>query len=215
MSDYDADAALPATKPTCVADLDRLVHAQVHNRGTAHMPDPRSDEPRPLCGRLSASQGTTWQDKSSTAFTGDPDVWLSLCTFCLIAYEARSMTADEPRVSDRDGTRVVIDATGDELVCRRKTSSARDKYHRIDCDRLAQNGTIHPACRVRGVNDTNWEPITRATIDRTWDGCQYQQCYSHDDDHDQQATDNSLQATLAEMSVAEFDAAVAAHNGDE
>jgi hypothetical protein len=32
---------------------------------------------------------------------------------------------------------------------------------------------------------------------------------------DQQATDNSLQATLAEMSVEEFDAAAAAHNGDE
>jgi hypothetical protein len=127
------------------------------------------------------------------------------------------MTADEPHVTEREGTRVVVDACGDELVCRRKTPHAHGTYHRIDCDRLAQDGTVHPVCRVTGVNDDNWEPVKRTIIDRTWEGCTYQQCYcpDHEDETAQQATGGQLRATLTKMSVAEFDAAVAAQRGGE
>jgi hypothetical protein len=127
------------------------------------------------------------------------------------------MIDGEPHVSKREGTRVVVDAIGDELVCRRKTPHAHGTYHRIDCDRLAQDLTVHPVCRVTGVNDTNWEPIKRATIDRTWEGCTYQQCYSPDDDHEtaQQTTGGQLRSTLTDMTVEEFDAAVAAQRGEE
>jgi hypothetical protein len=127
------------------------------------------------------------------------------------------MIDGEPRVSERDGTRVVVDASGDEVVCRRKTPHAHGTYHRIDGDRLTQDDTIHPACRVTGVNDDNWDPVKRATIDRTWDGCGYQQCYGPDHDHEtaQQTTGGQLRTTLTDMTVEEFDRAVAAQKGGE
>ena len=120
------------------------------------------------------------------------------------------MIDGEPHVTERAGESIVVDATGDELVCRRKTPHAHGTYHRIDSDRLAQDGTIHPACRVTGVNDANWEPVKRPIIDRTWEGCTYQACYGTDEP--QQTTGPHLTTTLAEMSVAEFDRAVATHS---
>lgn len=124
----------------------------------------------------------------------------------------------DPRVIKRDGEAVVVDANGDELVCRRLSPHAHGTYHRIDCERYTREGTMRPACRVTGVNDTNWRPVRRATIDTSWEGCTYPQCYGDAERATaihQQSTGSQLRTTLAEMSVEEFEATVAAHEGGE
>lgn len=116
----------------------------------------------------------------------------------------------DPRVIERNGATVVVDATGAELVCRRLSPYAHGTYHRINCTRYERAGTVRPACRVTGVNDDNWRLVARTAIEDTWDGCTYQACYGADD-HRQQSTGSQLRTKLADMSVEEFDAAVAAH----
>lgn len=79
-----SENALPP-RPTCVADLETLVHARGHHRQTAHIPDPDSAGPVPFCGRPNRHHGATWEEKPPSAFSSDPDAWLSLCQHCLAA----------------------------------------------------------------------------------------------------------------------------------
>lgn len=121
----------------------------------------------------------------------------------------------DPRVIERNGATVVVDATGEELVCQRLSPYAHGTYHRINCTRYERAAILRPACRVTGVNDDNWRPVPRTSLDTTWEGCTYQACYETEDHHHQQSTGQQLRTKLDEMSVEEFDATVAAHNGGE
>jgi hypothetical protein len=128
------------------------------------------------------------------------------------------MIDSDLHVSESDGTPVVVDATGDEVVCRRLSPHSHGTYHRIDCERYEHDGTIHPVCHVTGATDTKWRPVRLAPIEEAWAGCDYKECYGEYDlaaENRQRATGSHLRTTLTEMSVEEFDATVAAHNGGE
>lgn len=128
------------------------------------------------------------------------------------------MIAGEPRVCERDGQKQVVDANGDELVCRRDTQhccGTGRRYHQIDVKRFVATGDVGPACGVTDHHtDVTWDLRLRADLDPVWSGCGYQDCYGDYDPrnpHPKRSGRTGLAARLEAMSVEEFDAAVAAH----
>ncbi|WP_248910546.1 hypothetical protein [Halocatena marina] len=119
------------------------------------------------------------------------------------------MIAGTPRILDRDGTRVLVDANGDKLVCRRLSPYAHGCYHRVDLERYACDKTVKPRCgHVTGHDDTHWVLRRHAVLAQTWDGCLYSGCYGNNEATATGETGPQLAAALADMSVTEFEAAV-------
>lgn len=88
------------------------------------------------------------------------------------------MITGEPHVATDDtGTRVLVDANGEELICRRRGRGTHGLFHRIDPDRYARDGTIRPACSCTGCDDDNWRSQRRGELNASWEGCEYRQCY--------------------------------------
>jgi hypothetical protein len=132
------------------------------------------------------------------------------------------MIDGKPRVSERDGLRIVVDANGDVVVCRgtsQHVGGTSRYYHRIDADHFETTGEIQAACgEVAHHHDADWTPRRKADLDGIWTGCSYHACFGDYDPGDttpKASGHDGLAATLTDMSVEEFDAAVAAHNGGE
>lgn len=87
---------------------------------------------------------------------------------------------DKPADTDDHGPeceRILVDANGEELVCRRRGRGTHGLFHRIDPDRYQCDGTIRPACQCTGCDDDNWRSQRRRDLNGSWDGCDYRQCY--------------------------------------
>lgn len=88
------------------------------------------------------------------------------------------MIAGEPRVSEDDtGERTLVDANGEELVCRRRGRGTHGLFHRIDPSLFERDGTIRPACSCTGCVDDNWRSQRRCELNASWEGCENRQCY--------------------------------------
>lgn len=121
------------------------------------------------------------------------------------------MIAGEPYLVDHEGDRVLVDANGDELVCRRQSPYTHGCYHRVDLDQFACNDVVKPRCiHVTGYDD-NWTLRRHAALNQTWDGCRYGRCYGDDETTVTENTGPQLAAALRDMSVTEFEAAVSNH----
>lgn len=119
------------------------------------------------------------------------------------------MISGEPHLVDREDEHMLVDANGDALVCRRQSPHAHGCYHRVDIIQFARDGSIKPRCEhVTGYEDDNWTLRRHAALAQTWDGCQYGRCYGDDEVTMTGDTGPQLAATLREMAVADFDAAV-------
>ncbi|MFC7193245.1 hypothetical protein ACFQL7_27950 [Halocatena marina] len=59
--------------------------------------------------------------------------------------------------------------------------------------------------------DEQWVLRRHAALARTWDGCQYEQCYGDNETTTTGKTGPQLAATLADMSITEFEAVVTDH----
>jgi hypothetical protein len=130
------------------------------------------------------------------------------------------MIDGELRVSERDGEPVVVDVTSAVTVCHQhaqhRGGTGRD-YHHIDTDHFVTTGEISPACGcVNPHQDVTWLPCRQRDLDGIWEGYSYQACFGDYDPCDPTSTasgHDGLTATLTDMTVEEFDAADAAHNG--
>ena len=125
------------------------------------------------------------------------------------------MIDGEPRVGERDGKPVIVDAAGDVVVCRcgsTHPSGNGRHYHHVDIDRFERTGTIKPACGdIASHRNVSWKPRHKADLDGIWDGCSYRACFGKYDPSDPKSKISGysgLAATLANMSVEEFGAAV-------
>lgn len=126
------------------------------------------------------------------------------------------MIAGTLRLSERDGTPLVVDENGDTVVCRGRSqrSGTGGKYHHIDAEHFATTGEIRVACsELAHYHDQEWVAKLKTELDSHWDGCSFTLCFGEYDPHDSTpkvSGHTGLAARLDTMSVAEFDAAVAA-----
>jgi hypothetical protein len=87
MATRHESVALPATKPTCVAELEMIVHASGKHRQKAHIPVRLGDNAEPLCVDANAYNGCAdWTAAPTVNYPG-PDQWWDLCERCLAAYD--------------------------------------------------------------------------------------------------------------------------------
>lgn len=119
------------------------------------------------------------------------------------------MIVGKPRVRDCDGQRHLVDANRDVLVCRQVSPYTHGCYHQVDCPHYDQTGEVRPRCHVISGQDEQWQLKRRVDLARTWDRCQYERCYG--DEGTTTDTGPQLAAALRDMSIAEFEAAVADH----
>lgn len=128
------------------------------------------------------------------------------------------MIRGEPHVIERDGNRVLVDENGDELVCRKKTGLQAGNsriYHRVDVDHYIDEDVVRPAdLHTSRRNEPIWILRRRKTISSNWDGCSYAECYGDYDPSEDDSSGDYLAASLRNMSVDEFDAAVQRGGGD-
>jgi hypothetical protein len=125
-------------------------------------------------------------------------------------------------VIERDGTPIVVDATGAVIVCRQDgqhRGGTTRNYHRIDTEQFAATGGISPACGyVNSSHAVTWVSRRKRDLDGIWGGCSFQECFGDYDRHDTTSKvsgHSGLAATLEAMSVEEFDATVAIHTRGE
>lgn len=124
------------------------------------------------------------------------------------------MIRGEPRVVRMDGELVVGDASGRELVTRLTKNSGERRYHRIDVEQFERDGDIKPSC------DHNAHPANaryrlrlRHDLDGIWSGCEFNECYGSYIHGMDTSKERQLATMLENMSVEEFDRAVAEARG--
>lgn len=87
------------------------------------------------------------------------------------------MIKGAPQVSERDGTRVLMDENGDEVVVRRRTPHRQCTFHQVDIERFAE-GEIRPACNAQGQRESgSWDLGRREDLDAIWDECERSGCW--------------------------------------
>lgn len=131
------------------------------------------------------------------------------------------MIRGEPQVIERDGQQILVDANGDELVCRKKTGLQAGNsriYHRVDVDHYIEEDVVRPAdTHTSRRNEPIWILRRRKTIASNWEGCSYRDCYGDYDPSDQVPKghpQSGLAARLERMAVDEFDTETKAGGGD-